>query len=90
MSGEGKFEFDSIQDADSIKDFFGSLMRCFENKRIILNNGTEEIIMHPGPLLHFEVKAKRKGLESKISIKIEWTDSKRETKSTSQAIAISS
>jgi len=90
MSEEGKFEFESIQDSQSIRDFFKALMECFDNKRIILNSGNEEIVMHPGALLNFSVKAKRKGVDSKISIRIAWADTKREMKSRSQEISISS
>lgn len=74
MANEKKFTFESIQDNQTIKDFLGALVEGFEKGRIVLSTDADEIIMNPCGLLNFVVKAKKKGGESKISIKVGWKE----------------
>lgn len=90
MAGDEKFVFDSLQDAESIKKFLQSLVDGFDSGRIILNTSGDEIMLTPGELLNFQVKAKKKNNENKLSLKISWKDPKKEIASTEGSISISS
>lgn len=90
MSGEGKFEFDSVQDPASIQEFLSALTQGFAKGRIVLRSEAEEIVLTPGALLGFSVKAKRKGGENKIAVKIVWKDSRREIAAGDKSILVAS
>jgi amphi-Trp domain-containing protein len=72
---EEKFVFDSLQDCESIKDFLQSLVEGFGKHSIDLSTNGDEIHLAPQGLLNFTVKAKKKGTENKISIKVSWKES---------------
>lgn len=90
MSADGKFEFDSMQDPKSIQQFLTALTEGFARERIVLRSEAEEIVLVPGPLLGFSVKAKRKGGENKISIKMVWKDSRKEINAGDRTILVAS
>lgn len=69
---EEKFLFDSLQDSETIGDFLGSLTEGFRKGSISLATNGDEIVLKPEGLLSFTVKAKKKGTENKLSIKINW------------------
>ncbi|MGE4293741.1 MAG: amphi-Trp domain-containing protein [Desulfovibrio sp.] len=74
MASDKKFMFESIQDNNSIRNFLDALVNGFESGRIVLSTDADEIVMNPCGLLNFEVKAKKKGGESKINIKVSWKE----------------
>lgn len=76
MSHDGKFEFDSVQDEKSIQTFLAALTEGFGKGRVVLRSEAEEIVLTPGALVNFGVKAKRKDGESKMTIKIAWKDAR--------------
>jgi len=76
MPHDGKFEFDSVQDEKSIQAFLAALTEGFGKGRVVLRSESEEIVLCPGALVSFGVKAKRKDGESKMTIKISWKDAK--------------
>ena len=90
MSGEGKFEFDSVQDPGSIQEFLAALTEGFAKGRIVMRSDAEEIVLLPAALMGFSVKAKRKDNESKITIKIVWKDSRKEISAGDKSILIAS
>ena len=90
MSGEGKFEFDSIQDPVSIQDFLLALSDGFGKGRIMLQSESEEIVLHPSALLGVSVKAKRKGNENKISLKITWKDAHKQAAPGGKSVLVAS
>ncbi len=90
MSAEGKFEFDSVQDPASIQEFLLALTEGFAKGRIVMRSDAEEIILLPGALMGFSVKAKRKAGESKINIKIVWKDTRKEISAGDRSIRIAS
>lgn len=69
---EEKFLFDSLQDCESICSFLESLTEGFRKGSITLSTNGDEIVMHPEGLLNFTVKAKRKGGENKLALKVNW------------------
>lgn len=87
---EEKFVFESMQDAQSIKVFLESLVQGFETERIILASNGERIELVPAGLLEFSVKARRKGDSSKLSIKVEWKDNRKQLTVTDNNLSVSS
>lgn len=71
---EEKFVFDSLQDSKTIADFLESLTDGFGKGAISLSTNGDEILLTPQGLLNFSVKAKKKGNESKLTIKVAWKD----------------
>lgn len=90
MSGDGKFEFDSVQDDKSIQAFLAALTEGFGKGRVVLRSDAEEIVLTPCPLVSFGVKAKRKDGESKLTIKISWKDAKGAIAAGERAIRVES
>ncbi|MFO7816569.1 MAG: amphi-Trp domain-containing protein [Thermodesulfobacteriota bacterium] len=76
MSKDQKFSHESIQDAQSIKQFLQALEDGLEQGTLHLSNHSENIDMFPQGLLKFSIKAKRKDEANKIVLKIEWKDSR--------------
>ena len=74
MSQDDKFEFESVQDCQTIQKYLQALREGFEQGRIVLNSDGAEICMHPCGFMKFEVAVKKKGLENKLAIKISWKD----------------
>ena len=71
---EEKFVFDSLQDSETIRDFLMSLTDGFDKGIITLSTNGDAIELSPQGLLNFMVKAKKKGNENKLSIKVSWKD----------------
>jgi amphi-Trp domain-containing protein len=74
MAAEKKFIFESLQDIKSISSFLEAVTEGMQTGKILLSSSDECIEMHPNGLLHLSIKAKKKGSNNKISIKIEWKD----------------
>lgn len=89
MTTEEKFNFDSLQDSQSIGRFLESLIEGFKKNNIRLSTNGEEIELTPCGLLNFTVKAKKKDDSSKIAIKISWKDSNQSEDCSDKTISIS-
>ena len=74
MSTEKKFSFDSLQDAEGIGTFLEALIEGMRKGHILLSSADDKVEMYPKNLLRFSLKARRKGINNKISLKIEWKD----------------
>lgn len=72
---EEKFVFDSLQDGETIKDFLASITDGFGKGKITLSTNGDAIELYPCGLLNFTVKAKKKGNETRLSVKVSWKDS---------------
>lgn len=74
MSKTQEFEYESVQSRESIQTFLQSLLDGFASQRISLKSDRDEIVLSPQELLNFTIKAKRKGVKNKLSLKISWKD----------------
>lgn len=86
---EEKFVFDSLQDSETIKAFLASLTEGFEKGSITLSTNGDAIELKPDGLLNFIVKARKKGTENKLSIKVEWKDAAKLKKDTDETLKVS-
>lgn len=85
---ENKFDFESLQDCESIKGYLEALVKGIENKRIIFSTEQKEIVLNPNGLMKLTIKAKKKEAKNRISIKLAWTEERK--KLSAQNMAISS
>jgi amphi-Trp domain-containing protein len=74
MSSDESFNYESIQDVETIRDFIQSLLQGFESGKISLSSNGDRIDLHPSDMLKFSVKAKKKSSTGKISIKVSWKE----------------
>lgn len=73
---EKKISYEAIEDASSIKEHFSSILNGFEDGRLILTSDKEELVLYPQGDIKFSIKAKVKGKNSKMEIKISWKEEK--------------
>lgn len=89
MANDDKFEFESLQDCQTIQKYLQALQEGFDQGRIVVNSEGAEIFLHPAGFMKFEVSVKKKGTENKLGIKISWKDTPTESPA-SGSISISS
>ncbi|MBF0523490.1 MAG: amphi-Trp domain-containing protein [Deltaproteobacteria bacterium] len=88
MSQNEKFEYESIQDNASVRNFIQSLLDGIEQGRIILQSNEDEIIMHPNNLLKLSVKARKKDDQGRLNIKVSWKESKSSVITTPNSLRV--
>lgn len=69
-----KFSHVSIQDTESIKLYFESLIAALAKKSITLYSGDESLQMTVAELCRISIQAKKKGGDNKLTIKLSWTE----------------
>jgi amphi-Trp domain-containing protein len=87
---EQKFVHESLQDIQSIRSFLDALITSVDKKRLILSSEGQEMVMEMEGLLKFSLRAKKKGGENKLSIKISWSDTPETQTEQSSPVSISS
>jgi amphi-Trp domain-containing protein len=83
MTDSRRFEHESYEDTETIKRYFKSIIKGFENGSIALTDGKEEFELKVESLLKFKIKAKQKGLRNKLEFTVSWSnrDSKHKANS---------
>jgi amphi-Trp domain-containing protein len=74
MSSDESFNYESIQDVDTIREFILSLVNGLESGSMNLSSNGDRIELHPSGMLKFSVKAKRKGQTGKVTVRISWKE----------------
>lgn len=74
MTQIGRFDYESYQDLETIQKLLTALLEGFKTRKILLNSGTEEMVLEPADLVKIRVKAKKKTALSKLDIKISWKE----------------
>jgi amphi-Trp domain-containing protein len=90
MRDDGKFVFESLQDRETIKDYFLALIDGIKRGKIVLSTNGEAIELHPDDLLRFAVKVKKKGGISTLGVKISWKEKGKSAVASDDNIKISS
>ncbi len=90
MVYEDDFEYESIQDPETIRGLLESLIEGIQKGTIILSSNGDEIVLRPAPLMKFSIKASRKGTAGKLSLKISWKDDKDVDPGTNGGLQITS
>lgn len=72
MGYDQKFVFESIQDAESIRQYLEAVMEGLRKGRLVVAAGQEEFVLQPQELLTFAVKARKRGGAGRLSLTISW------------------
>ena len=78
MVTKKRFEYNSVQDVESIADYLNALIEGFQKGELEFSYGDQEVLMHPRGLLGFSLEASTKGSRRKIKLKIRWEESAEE------------
>ncbi len=73
MSKE-KFNFESLQDAESVKRYLKALIKAIENRKIILASESQELELNVPELFRIAIRGKKKDMENKVTIKMAWNE----------------
>ena len=91
MSDMDKFDHESIQDRQSIRQYFNTLIEGLEKGRIIFSSEKDNVVLSPAGMIHFSIKTNKESGKSKLTIKLAWNDSTVEnSKEKCNAIQIAS
>jgi len=74
MSEIEKFDYEAIQDRQTMRQYLNALMEGIEKGKLVFSSGKEQILLAPTELIRLSVKAKRKPGKSKITMKLTWND----------------
>lgn len=71
------FEYESIQDRQSLRGYLNSLIEGIEQGRIEFSSATDNMILSPADMIRLSIKTRKKTGESKMTIKLVWNDSRQ-------------
>lgn len=74
MPAKENFDYEALHDAVSIGEYLKALRKGIARGEIRFATGDEEMTLEPSGLLHMSVRARRKGPNSTIQIKIMWKE----------------
>jgi amphi-Trp domain-containing protein len=75
MSDMDIFNHESIQDSQSIRQYFNTLIEGIEKGRIIFTSEKDNLMLTPAEMIRFSIKTNKKSGKSKLTIKLAWNDS---------------
>ena len=91
MANEERFDFESLQDRETVQAYLKALIDGIEKGRISLHSDEKEIEMFPCELLKFSLKAKRKPHSgNQLTVKIAWKEPGPDIDASRKSIRISS
>ncbi|GFK95721.1 hypothetical protein NNJEOMEG_03589 [Fundidesulfovibrio magnetotacticus] len=73
-SREGKFSYQSVQDAESLAAYLRALADGIERGSILFERKDARFVMSPSGLLGFAVEAKAKEGRMKLALKLAWRE----------------
>jgi len=79
MKDEGRFSYESLQDAGTIAKYLQTLIEGFEKGNIVLKSNEEELMLHPKDMIMFTVHAKKKNEKTKLTLKMSWKETENST-----------
>jgi len=88
-SREGKFVYDSVQDADALLKYLQALKEGFEAGSITFSRKDLDFTLSPTGLIGFFVEAKSKEGRMKLTLKFSWRESEEAHDRDSDALEIS-
>ena len=86
---EGKFVYDSVQDARALSKYLQALKEGFEAGNITFSRKDLECTLSPAGLIGFFVEAKAKEGRMKLTLKFSWRESEETPGKDADALEIS-
>ncbi len=74
MTEDGRFSYESLQDAKSIARYLQALIEGFEKGTITLQSDQGQLVLYPNEMLTLAIRAKKKNEKTKLTLKISWRD----------------
>jgi amphi-Trp domain-containing protein len=71
-----EFKHESLQDLKSIKQYLVAITEGLEAGRVDLSDENGQLALHPSGLINLELRAKRRGNQAKLQLKLTWTEDK--------------
>ena len=71
---EGKFTYESVQDAKTLEQYLRALTEGFAQGRMRFSRKDLELELHPSGLIGFVVEAKAKEGRMKLNLKFSWRE----------------
>ena len=90
MGQTDDFEYESIQDSGMVRSYMMALIDGIEKGRIKLHSNGQDMVMEPGDLLKFEIKARKKDGTCKMAVKLSWKENRRDSEESRHDMEISS
>ncbi len=72
------FDHESIQDRQSIRQYFNTLIEGLEKGSMAFTSDRETAVLTPAEMIRLSIKTKKKSGKSKLTIKLAWNDSSAE------------
>ncbi len=74
MSEDKTFKHESLQDRASILAYLDALRQSFADGQLVLASKDKEVLLEPKGLIRFDIEAKRKGDQRKLTLKMSWKE----------------
>lgn len=74
-----EFKHESLQDAQSVSKYLRALIEGLESGYLEFGNDDGEMELHPRGLLGMELRAKCKGGQAKVQLKLAWREVPKKT-----------
>jgi len=74
MSEDKTFKHESLQDTASILAYLDALRESFAKGALVLTSKEKELVLQPKGLIRFDIEAKRKDSQRKLTLKFSWKD----------------
>jgi len=71
---ENRFKFESLQDNETIISYLESLKQGFMDGRLSFSWRDKNMELEPKGLIRFDVEARKKGDEHKLTLRFSWTE----------------
>lgn len=88
MNQEEKFEYESLQDTESVQEFMNLLAEGLASGTMTFGSGGKIFALHPKGVLKFSLDAKRLGERDRLEIRISWMDDPQYPRSGPEALTI--
>ena len=71
---DNRFEYESFQDTETIVKYLRAITEGFTNGRLTFGGDSKKIVLKPKGLLSFQITAKRKRKEAKLTLRLSWKE----------------
>ncbi len=71
-----EFKHESLQDLKSIRQYLVAITEGLAAGKVDLSDDNGQLALHPSGLINLELRAKRRGNQAKLQLKLTWTEDK--------------
>ncbi len=71
---EQKFYYENEEEVIMVREHFAAILEGLDNNRLVFKTSKDELILHPDSPLKIKIKAKKKGKECKLTVRLDWKE----------------